>query len=81
MRSFDLYHMTSDDDVVPVTYLKTCKEVNLATAKPTQGVHKLCDSIDNAVPAVGQPQGWVCITAGDFAGTPPVYASKPNLLA
>tara|TARA_R110002153_G_C13332570_1_gene498456 strand:+ start:29150 stop:31480 length:2331 start_codon:yes stop_codon:yes gene_type:complete len=81
MRSFDLYHMASDDDAVPVSYLKTCKEVNLATAKPTQGVHKLCDSIDNAVPAVGQPQGWVCITAGDFAGTPPVYASKPNLLA
>jgi len=82
LRSFAVYSFSNDDKATPVAYLKTCREyVNIGTGKPTQGVHRVHDRIDNAVPAVGQPQGWVCITAGDFAGSAPIYASKPDLLA
>jgi hypothetical protein len=80
MKSFDLYSFPVDDESSPIPFLKTCKDdFNLGTAKPAQGIHKLHDRVDHANPAVGQPQGWLCVSAGDFSATPPVYVSLPAL--
>lgn len=76
IRSFTLWHADVDDDSVPLVELRSCRDdFNIATGVPTQGVHKLGEKILNAAPAVGEPEGWLCIQSGDFSSTPPVYAS------
>jgi hypothetical protein len=42
-------------------------------ALPTTGKWIVGDIVYNTVPVAGDYVGWVCVTDGDFAGTPPVF--------
>lgn len=43
------------------------------TAAPTTGQWARGDIVYNTTPTSGGFVGWVCVTTGDFAGTPPVF--------
>jgi hypothetical protein len=40
---------------------------------PNSGIWKIGECVRNLNPTAGGWSGWRCITAGDFAGTPPVF--------
>ncbi len=43
------------------------------SALPSTGKWIVGDIVFNLIPSASTPVGWVCLTAGDFAGTPPVF--------
>ena len=48
---------------------------------PTTGVWARGSIVYNLSVVAGGSMGWMCITAGDFAGTPPVFKAMPNVAA
>lgn len=52
----------------------------LATA-PSSGKWSRGDVVFNLSVVAGGSMGWMCVTAGDFAGTPPVFKAMPNVVA
>jgi hypothetical protein len=53
--------------------LKDVHNFHMGTTAPTTGVWNVGEKVINATPTAGGYEGWVCTTAGDFAGTPPVF--------
>lgn len=51
------------------------KVTTYGTAAPTAGTWAVGDRCENSAPAVGSPNGWVCVTAG----TPGTWQALPNL--
>jgi hypothetical protein len=50
-----------------------------AADQTTTGWHVLNENLENSAPAVGQPMGWVCTSAGLGIGNPrSVWIAKPN---
>ena len=50
-------------------------------ALPTTGVWARGSVIWNLSVVAGGSMGWMCVTGGDFAGTPPTFKAMPNLAA
>lgn len=49
------------------------KKETYGSTIPTTGIWKVGDRQHNTIPTAGGYMGWVCITVGDFSGTPPVF--------
>lgn len=64
------------DPINPATWLAFPDNgENYGTAAPTAGTWAVGRKVINAVPTVGQPQGWICTVAG----TPGTWVALPNL--
>lgn len=50
-------------------------------ALPTTGVWARGSIVWNLAVVAGGSPGWICVTAGDFAGTPPVFKAMANVAA
>jgi len=46
---------------------------------PTTGIWARGSVVFNLSVVAGGSMGWMCVTAGDFAGTPPVFKAMPNI--
>jgi hypothetical protein len=62
-----------DDITNPATRVAALA-VKWQKALPTTGKWMRGDTLYNDEPAKGGSPGWVCVTSGDFAATPPVFA-------
>lgn len=49
------------------------RKINYRNSLPTTGVWEVADKIINKTPSATAYAGWVCVTAGDFSGTPPIF--------
>lgn len=59
----------------PRGYFQRGHFVGMDTQPPTAGAWLRGDRIENAAPSPGGVMGWVCVQAGDFASSPPVFRS------
>jgi hypothetical protein len=57
------------------------RQMTNGTAAPSAGQWARGDIVWNTAPSAGGSMGWMCVTTGDFAATPPVFKAMPNLAA
>ena len=54
-------------------------KIEWASSVPSAGIWARGSVVYNLGVVAGGSMGWMCVTAGDFAGTPPVFKAMPDL--
>lgn len=78
---------TTEDNIVQLGNASVTKmgvganKIAWLSSVPTTGKWARGDVIYNLSIVAGGSMGWMCVTAGDFAGTPPIFKAMPNVAA